>query len=331
MNTTGQKRPDRNLTPELTEKLQREHLFQRALFATIPDLLWAKDVNGVYLSCNAAFERLYGKSEGEIIGKTDYDFVSKELADFFRDKDRKALAADESLSNEEWLTFAATGYRGLFETIKTPIRDETGNVIGVLGISRDITARRQAEKALKDNLALLSQAEHIARFGSWSLDLPEEKLVWSDEVFRMFGIPVGSEPLTYSRFLEFVHPDDRDAVSQAYEDSLREKSAVYEVEHRILRKDTGEIRYVLEKCEHTRDEAGAVVRSVGIVCDITERKKIEVELNRQLTELKRWYSVTLSREKRVIELKREVNALAVKLGVAQPYEVPQNIEADSMP
>jgi PAS domain S-box-containing protein len=121
----------------------------KSLVGNIPDLVWLKDADGVYLSCNPSFERLFGTKEAEIIGKTDYDFVENELADFFREHDDKAMAAGRPSLNEEELTFAADGYQGLFETIKTPICDAAGNFIGVLGIARDITERENAKREIK--------------------------------------------------------------------------------------------------------------------------------------------------------------------------------------
>jgi hypothetical protein len=90
------------------------------LHDTIPDLVWVKDPDGVYLSCNRMFSRLYNAPESEIIGRTDYDFVSKELADFFRDHDRAAVAAGKPSMNEEWLTFGDGSHQGLYETVKNP-------------------------------------------------------------------------------------------------------------------------------------------------------------------------------------------------------------------
>jgi PAS domain S-box-containing protein len=121
----------------------------KSLVYAIPDLVWIKDPNGIYLNCNPRFETFFGASEQQIVGKTDYDYVDRELADFFRQHDRIAMETDKPCSNEEWLTFAVGGYHGLFETIKTPVRDESGALIGVLGIARDITTRKRLAEELR--------------------------------------------------------------------------------------------------------------------------------------------------------------------------------------
>lgn len=137
------------------EKLASQSAQLIALLNTIPDLVWLKDPEGVYLACNPRFEQLFGASEAGIIGKTDHDFVSAELADSFREKDRAAIALGGPSVNEEWVTFASDGHQELLETIKTPVFDDQGKLLGVLGISRNITARKQAEAALRDSEARL--------------------------------------------------------------------------------------------------------------------------------------------------------------------------------
>ncbi|MFA6013449.1 MAG: response regulator [Gallionellaceae bacterium] len=127
------------------------------LIRTIPDLIWMKNNDGVYLACNHAFERFFGAKETDIIGKTDYDFVTRELADFFRANDLAACAAGKPHTNEEWLTLAETGQRILAETIKMPVHDNSGALIGVLGIARDITQRRESENEIR---ALLDKSDH---------------------------------------------------------------------------------------------------------------------------------------------------------------------------
>lgn len=156
---------DLNKLKMAEEALQESKNWYQTLVQTIPDLIWLKDVNGVYLSCNPTFERLYGAKEADIVGRTDYDFADKDLADFFRDHDRKALEADGPSVNEEWLTFAADGHCGLFETIKTPMRDAEGNLLGVLGIARDITERKQAAEEKAKIEAQLYQAQKMESVG----------------------------------------------------------------------------------------------------------------------------------------------------------------------
>jgi PAS domain S-box-containing protein len=133
------------------EKMRADEARLETLLKTIPDLVWLKDAEGVYVTCNPAFERLYGASLQEIAGKTDFDFIPAEQAEFFRMKDREAAAYGGPRSNEEWLTFADDGHKAFMETIKTPMLDASGKLIGVLGIGRDITERNRMETALKES------------------------------------------------------------------------------------------------------------------------------------------------------------------------------------
>jgi PAS domain S-box-containing protein len=138
----------------------------RTLVQTIPDLIWLKDKDGVYLSCNPKFERFFGAKVADIVGKTDYDFVDREVANFFVENDRKAMLEGKPTSNEEWITFADDGHRVLLETIKTPMCDSQGTLIGVLGIGRDITERRRAEEENAQLQVQLQQAQKMEAIGT---------------------------------------------------------------------------------------------------------------------------------------------------------------------
>ncbi|MBP1773617.1 MAG: sensor hybrid histidine kinase [Holophagaceae bacterium] len=140
----------------------------QTLIHAIPDLVWLKNGEGVYLGCNRAFERFFGAPEAEIIGKTDYDFVTKELADFFRQKDREAIEAGGTRENEEWVTVAETGQAMLLETLKTPMYDDRGNLIGVLGIGRDITEHQKLVDERGRLQAQLNQSQKMELVGRFA-------------------------------------------------------------------------------------------------------------------------------------------------------------------
>jgi len=162
------------------EKLRREESRLRTLVQTIPDLVWLKDRYGVYLQCNGMFERFFGAKEADIVGKTDFDFVDGELAQFFREHDRLAMEAGKPTRNEEWLTFASDGRRGLFETIKTPLKDEKGDLVGILGIARDITERKQAEESLHQSREALQESEERVKAKLETILSPEGEIASLD-------------------------------------------------------------------------------------------------------------------------------------------------------
>lgn len=152
-------------------------------------------------------------------------------------------------------------------------------------LEKHIAAQKRVEEAIRENAELLAHSQQIAHLGSWKLDVPAKRLHWSDEVYRIFGCAPQEFEATYEAFLSFVHPDDRAAVDKAYTRSVREKHGGYEIEHRIIRKDTGEERFVHEQCIHEFDDAGAVIRSIGMVHDITERKRAEEEREKLQSQL----------------------------------------------
>ena len=134
---------------EAEQAVRRSEAQLRTLIDTLPDLVWMKDPEGVYLSCNRRFESFFGAQEKDIIGKTDYDFTAANQARSFLLHDKSAMAAAAPTVNEEEIVFAEDGHTEVLETIKTPVRAGDGRLIGVLGVGRDITERKQAEEEVR--------------------------------------------------------------------------------------------------------------------------------------------------------------------------------------
>lgn len=122
----------------------------------------------------------------------------------------------------------------------------------------------------------LSKAQQLAHIGHWELDLSNNTLTWSDEIYRIFGLQPQQFSATYEEFMFYVHPEDRDAVNNAYNTSVQTNTP-YEIIHRVVRPD-GEIRFVEERCEHAIDKEGNIITSIGTVHDITETVKTQKEL-----------------------------------------------------
>lgn len=134
--------------------------------------------------------------------------------------------------------------------------------------------KQSLEEALKQSEERLRHVQAIAKLGSWYLDVRQNKLTWSEETYKIFGVPLG-EPLSYEDFLACIPPDDRQRVDAAWQAAL--KGAPYDIVHRIV--VDGEIKWVHEKAELAFDAAGELVGGVGTVQDITERKLVDERLN----------------------------------------------------
>jgi PAS domain S-box-containing protein len=144
---------------------------------------------------------------------------------------------------------------------------------GVAVISRDVTARREKEEEIQTHL---EQAQEVGHVGSWYLEIDTSDLQWSDECYRIFGLEPGT-PMTYERFLEMVHPEDREKVDDAWSEALEEGG--YDIEHRIV--VDGKTRWVQETAEVEFDADGEPESGIGVVRDITEQVQQTREIRAQ--------------------------------------------------
>jgi two-component system, LuxR family, sensor kinase FixL len=156
-----------------------------------------------------------------------------------------------------------------------PVKDKSGKIYRIAGIAEDITDSKKVYGELLKSELRLKESQLIAKLGSWELDFTTNLLTWSDEVFRIFEIDKEHFGATYEAFLEMIHPDDRDAVNEAYTRHLADHIP-YEITHR-LRMPDGRIKYVFERCK-SEYHNGNPLRSIGTIQDITERKRLEKEI-----------------------------------------------------
>lgn len=235
--------------------------------------IFVKDVNFVFLFVNRACAELIGKKPSDIVGKDDFDFFPREIAQKYRDDDILVVNDKKAIDIEE--TILVNNQIRIIRTIKKPLYEDN-RVVAILGIFWDITNEKEEELNYKKLQSGLKQAQALANIGHWELDLVKNTLYWSDEVYRIFGLEPQEFSATYEAFLKHVHPEDIDMVNSIYMLSLKEKRGYY-VEHRIVR-ENGEIGFVEERCEHEFDSSGNPIKSVGTVHDITRRKNAENEL-----------------------------------------------------
>lgn len=248
-------------------RLSESRSQMETLINALPDPVWLKDTQGVFQACNRAFERMLGATAGEILGKTDYDFLSPELADFFRQKDREAIAADEPRVNEEWLPHAEKGQSILLETIKTALPGVSGRPIGVLGIGRDMTERKRAE----ENLHLMSRVFSNSGEAILIADANNRILAVNREFTRLTGYSeeeaIGKDP----RFLSSGNTP-REVYQEMWATLARNDYWQGELWDR---RKSGEPYPKRLSISVVKDSAGQIVNYIGSFEDITDRKAAE--------------------------------------------------------
>ena len=259
---------------QIETQLEQSAVRLKALANALPDLIWFKDPQGIYISCNTRFEQFFGADEVQIVGKTDYDFVAINMADTFRENDQKVMKSGESGKNQEWIKFANDGHSELLQTTKIPIFNAEHSLMGVLGIGHDITEITAVHDELRGNALFLNTL----------LEAMPVAVFYKDLGGRYTGVNSAFEKLTgYSRS-ELLG-------KTVYDISPREFADIYHTKDMELLKKTGFQVYetkvhsvkgmvhdvVYHKATFT-DSVGQVAGLIGVVLDVTALRKEEEAL-----------------------------------------------------
>jgi diguanylate cyclase (GGDEF)-like protein/PAS domain S-box-containing protein len=265
-------RPDSGI-PEGT----REHLL-RALVDRVPDYLFIKDLEGRFVVANHAVAEDLGARVEDLIGRTDFEFQPREIAERFIADDRGVIETGEPKIDIEEFVVTPSGETKWLTTSKLPLRTGSGEIIGVVGVCRDITERRRAEVALAESEGRWNFALEGAGQGVWDHNLKNNTAYFSPMWRRMRGIGL-DEPVDPSReaWLARVHPDDRDRLiretDQQNSGELKQNSFEYRERHR-----DGHYIWILSRgkpVEWMPD--GSVARIIGTDTDITGLKLAEAK------------------------------------------------------
>jgi two-component system, cell cycle sensor histidine kinase and response regulator CckA len=260
------------------EELQRTAELLRIVADETTDAVFVKDRNGKYLLFNKAASRFVGKSVSEVLGKDDTALFDQDGARLLMDRDQWVMESGQAETGEEVVT--AAGVTRAFQSTKAPYRDRVGNVIGLVGIARDITDRKCAEQALRQSEERLRQAVRVSNLGIFDHDHLTDAVYWSPEERAIHGWEVERAP-TLAEFVAMLHPEDRErivaAIHRAHDPA---GDGMFDVEQRIIRPD-GEVRWLVTRSQTIFDGEGDgrhPVRTVGAVLDATEWKRVEERL-----------------------------------------------------
>ena len=245
-----------------------------AFTEAMPNIGFILDEDGRYLEVYGSEKKLLYRQTQQLLGNLISEVLPRTTAQNVLQAIHRTLDSSETQIFEYQLDVPAGAVT--FEGHIAVMHTEPGEKRKVVWIARDISQRKQMEEELRTSETRLQEAQHIAQLGSWELLIDSQKLIWSDEIYRIFEIDSNLADLNYQTFLQRVHPEDLFMVQNAYQQSLVNKTS-YEIVHRLQMSD-GRIKYIQEKCRTFYDSNGQAERSLGTVQDITERKLAELAL-----------------------------------------------------
>jgi PAS domain S-box-containing protein len=249
-------------------------------FDSITDMVSIQDKDCRLIRVNKAYADAVGMKPEELNGKKCYAVIHQTACPIEDCPQAETLKTRKSITQEMYEPKLGIN----LEVTTSPIFDEVGEMIGTVHIAKDITERKKADEALRESQHDLNRAQAVAHTGSWRLDVRRDELTWSEETFRMFGIPEGT-PMTYETFLGAVHPADREGVNSAWQAALGGEP--YDIEHRIIIGDS--IKWVREIAELEFDHEHRLLGGFGTVQDITELKKADEELRESEERFRRFF------------------------------------------
>ena len=262
------------------DALAKERNLLRTLMDTLPDIIYIKDPQSRFVATNTAHLKLLGvEDESDVIGKTDFDFHSRELAEEYFADEREVLRTGRPLESkvERIVLRGETTWR---LTFKAPLRDAEGLITGLVGIGRDITELRAAQDALLENEERLRLILENSRDVAYKINLDTKRFEYvSPSVERLLGYkPEEILALDIERMAQLIHPDDREAVISDFlsqsAGTASESTGI--VEHRLRHKD-GTYRWMARSSSPVYD-GGRLVAKVGAFRDMTESKQAEEAL-----------------------------------------------------
>ena len=244
----------------------------RLLMEQAADGIFVADADGNYVEVNPTGCRMLGYTREEMLDRNIRDLIPAD--DQARTPIRwTALHSGESIIAERRLLRKDGALLSVEISAK---RLDNGDLQALV---RDITARKQAEARLRESERRLAEAQRLAHLGAWEWDMRTNRVTWSDELYRIFGLQPGQFDATYEAFQKHIHPDDRAHISQAVRHALQGRQP-YLDEHRIVRSD-GATRIIRPRAEVELDAQGRPVRMVGTAHDVTEQKEVEIRAQRE--------------------------------------------------
>jgi len=264
----------------IMKSLENSKALLTSLIDSIPDLIFYKDKQGVYLGCNEAFSKFAGWDKEKMVGHTDYDFFPKEVADFFRARDREMLDQGVPRRNEEWVTYPS-GKRVLLDTLKTPYYDPEAHVLGLIGISRDITERKIAEEALKESEERFRAIFEQAAVGVALINSTTGRFI---KVNQKYCDIVGYSPEEMQALTvrDITHPDDLAQDHAHMERLARGEIREFALEKRYVHKE-GRIIRVMLTVSSMGTQGGRPDYHIAVVEDVTAAREALEALNKSET------------------------------------------------